>query len=38
MTETVDAALDEIIKREAGRKLVEMLGHARSAWSSTIRR
>lgn len=25
MTETVDAALDEIVKREAGRKLVEIL-------------
>ncbi len=25
MTETVDAALDEIVKREAGRKLIEIL-------------
>jgi Arc/MetJ family transcription regulator len=25
MTETVDAALDEIVKREAGRKLVQIL-------------
>ena len=25
MTETVDAALDEVVKREAGRKLIEIL-------------
>jgi hypothetical protein len=25
MTETVDAALDEIVRREAGRKLIEIL-------------